>query len=493
MVSSAVLAAVDLGSNSFRLQVARTMGEQVYPLDSLSEKVRLAGGLDEAGILDSASQDRALACLHRFAERLRGFPKHSVRAVATNTLRVAKNGESFLKRAQNALGFPIEVVSGHEEARLIYLGVSHGLPPASQPRLVVDIGGGSTEFIIGVGHEPKKLESLHMGCVGFSLRFFPDGKINRKNLSQATLAAQGELQAISADFASNHYGEAIASSGTARALEDILSLNGFSNGEITLEALDKLRAAVLAAGDWRSLQLEGLRADRAPVLAGGLAIMSAVLSELQIEEMSVATGALREGLLYDLLGRFHHRDQREATVEEFVRRYHVSTSQGERVAALALNFLKQLHPDLDPSPVRWAAMLHEIGISVSHSGYHKHSAYIVQNADMPGFSTSEQQTLAALVLGHRGSLKKFVSLPEGLAPQLLALRLAALFHRSRRDMELPALRLSGEKNAVELHIDEEWLDSHPLTSFALDAECAEWKRPELRVVPLRRQTKTAAG
>jgi exopolyphosphatase/guanosine-5'-triphosphate,3'-diphosphate pyrophosphatase len=493
MTSSAVLAAVDLGSNSFRLQVARTMGDQVYPLDSLSEKVRLAGGLDEAGILDSASQERAVACLERFAERLRGFPKHSVRAVATNTLRVAKNAESFLKRAQDALGFPIEVVSGHEEARLIYLGVSHGLPPATEPRLVVDIGGGSTEFIIGVGYEPKKLESLHMGCVGFSLRFFPDGKINRKNLTQATLAAQGEIQAISADFARTDYSEAIASSGTARALEDILRLNRFSSGEITMQALDKLRTAVLAAGDWRSLQLEGLRADRAPVLAGGLAIMTAILSELEIEEMTVATGALREGILYDLLGRFHYRDQREATVEEFVRRYHVSAAQAQRVAALALDLLKQLHPDLDPSPVRWAAMLHEIGVSVSHSGYHKHSAYIVQNADMPGFSTSEQQMLAALVLGHRGSLKKLVALPEGLAPQLLALRLAALFYRSRRDSELPALRLVGQKNAVELHIDEEWLDSHPLTSAALDAECGEWKTLELRVVPLKRKTKTATG
>jgi exopolyphosphatase/guanosine-5'-triphosphate,3'-diphosphate pyrophosphatase len=486
-MQESLVAAVDLGSNSFRLQVARTMGDQIYPLDSLSEKVRLAGGLDSAKRLDDASQERALACLNRFAERLRKFPKRSVRAVATNTFRVAKNGAAFLKRAQAALGFPIEVVGGREEARLIYLGVSHSLPPSSEPRLVVDIGGGSTEFIIGDGFVPRKMESLYMGCVGYSLRFFPDGKINKKNLSQAILAARGELQAIALDFSSEQHGEAVASSGTARALQDILKLNGYSNGELTPDGLEALRAVMLKAGDWRALDLPGLRADRAPVLAGGFAIMSAVLSELEIEQMIVTTSAMREGILYDLLGRFHHNDQRETTVEEFMRRYHVDRAQAERVAALAREFLSQLDGELDATHLDWAARLHEIGISVAHSGYHKHSAYIIQNADMPGFSQSDQEALAMLVLGHRGSLKKLPELDEPQWKPIIALRIAALIYRSRRDLKLPPITLTAKKESVNLRVDEAWLDANPLTCAALLAEVDEWKmrKVELQVNPTR--------
>lgn len=489
-----LLAAVDLGSNSFRLQIARTMGEQVYPLDSLSEKVRLAGGLDSANRLDDAAQERALACLGRFAERLRQFPKRSVRAVGTNTLRVAKNGAAFLKRAQATLGFPIEVVGGREEARLIYLGVAHSLPPSDEPRLVVDIGGGSTEFIIGQGFTPRKMESLYMGCVGYTLKFFADGKIGKKNLSQATLAARRELQEIALDFSGNN--EAVASSGTARALHDILKLNGYSGGEITQEALDKLSATLLKAGDWRDLDLPGLRDDRAPVLAAGLAIMSAVLSELEIERMIVANSAMREGILYDLLGRFHRNDPREATVEEFMRRYHVDRAQAMRVARLAQELLRGLDPDLDAAHLEWAAKLNEIGISVAHSGYHKHSSYILQNADMPGFSQSDQVALATLVLGHRGSLKKQ---PEELFDEpsqwkpLLALRLASLIFRSRRDLKLPALALSAKKQGAELKIDEAWLDAHPLTASALEDEIGEWKKLDLKVTPMRPEVRKSAA
>ncbi len=482
-MQESLLAAVDLGSNSFRLQVARSMGDQIYPLDSLSEKVRLAGGLDSQRRLDDESQERALECLERFAERLRKFPKRAVRAVGTNTLRVAKNGPAFLKRAEAALGFPIEVVAGREEARLVYLGVSHSLPPSDQPRLAVDIGGGSTEFIIGEGFVPRQMESLYMGCVGYSLKFFPDGKIGKKNLAAAILAARGELQAIGGDFSGDRYGEAVASSGTARALQDILQLNNYSNGEITPEALERLSAVMLKAGDWRDLDLPGLRAERAPVLAGGVAIMSAVLAELEIARMTVATGALREGILYDLLGRFHASDLRETTVEEFMRRYHVDGAQAERVSKLAREFLKQLDPESDELHLIWAAKLHEIGISVAHSGYHKHSAYIIQNADMPGFSRGDQERLALLVLGHRGSLKK---LPEPISDDvwkmLMALRLAALVYRSRRELKLPAFTLAVRKNSVELRIDEAWLDEHPLTAAALESERNEWKKVELRVV-----------
>jgi exopolyphosphatase / guanosine-5'-triphosphate,3'-diphosphate pyrophosphatase len=480
------LAAVDLGSNSFRLQVARVVGKQLYPLDSLGEMVRLAAGLTADKRLDEDAQARALDCLKRFGERLRGFPAHSVRAVATNTLRVAKNGPAFLRKAEAAVGFPIEVISGREEARLIYLGVAHSLPISTGPRLVMDIGGGSTEFIIGKRLRPVRMESLYMGCVSYSLRFFPDGKITKSAMKRADLMARSEIQTIAAEFTSPHWEEAFGSSGTARALGDIIHLNSFDSagreGDITLEGLENFREYLLKVGEVKKFELTGLRPDRAPVIAGGFAIMSAAFSELGIRRMSQAMGALRQGVLYDLLGRFHNHDMRETTVKQFMQRYRVDAAQATRVESLALLLGKQLLRDFPDDleellqVLSWAARLHEVGISVAHSGYHKHSAYILGNADMPGFSRREQDRLSLLALAHRGgAVKVRDSVTERLDFALIfLLRLAVVFHRSRSDIELPRLEVGLGDQAFELRIDGVWLDRNPLTDTALSAEIEQW-------------------
>ena len=483
MQAYSTIAAVDLGSNSFRLQVARVVGSQVYPLDSLKEPVRLGAGLTPDKYLDEESQQRALACLKIFSERLRGLPREAVRAVGTNTFRVAKNAPAFLEAAQAALGFPIEIVAGKEEARLIYLGVSHGLPVSEEQRLVVDIGGGSTEFIIGSGYQPQQMESLYMGCVSFSRRFFPDGKINKNELLQAELAARSEILTIAADFSAGRWQHAVGSSGSARALAEIMEQNGLSSSGITREGLAKLRALMLKAGDAKLLQLAGLAPDRIPVLAGGFAIMNSIFTELGIERMDVATGALREGVLYDLIGRFHKHDMREATVREFMRRYHVDPPQAGRVQVLASTLFDQIAHKLDGSianprlQVAWAARLHEIGISIAHSGYHRHSAYILANADMPGFSRPEQEQLSLLARAHRGALNKLMGLVLNPSewPLILVLRLAVLLCRSRSDVELPPMKLKFGSNGFSLTLNRDWLEHNPLTRALLEDESKEWK------------------
>ncbi len=482
MAVYSTLAAVDLGSNSFHLQVARVVGDQIYPLDSLREPIRLGAGLNREKRLDEDSQARALDCLKRFGERLRGFDPHGVRAVGTNTLRVAKNAAGFLKQAEAALGFPIEVVAGREEARLIYVGVAHSLPVSKDKRLVVDIGGGSTEFIIGRALKPLRLESLYMGCVSYSLKYFPDGEITKSAMKQAELAARNELQTMVAQFARGQWHDAVGSSGSARALSEILQLNGFSETGITPDGLERLRSALIKAGNVKRLDLAGLRSDRLPVLPGGLAIMSAALSALGIESMMVASGSMRQGILYDLLGRFQHQDMRDITVSQFMQRYHVDSKQARRVASFALALFRrfttsaQANDDAAPHYIGWAAKLHEIGISVAYSGYHKHSAYIVQNADMPGFSKMEQWRLATLVLAHRRSLKKIFTHDVEIVDwrMVMCLRLAALIYRSRADIPLPALDAKVSGNTLRLGIALDWLAANPLTVTALHEEIDEW-------------------
>ncbi len=475
-----ILAAVDLGSNSFRLQIARVEGDQLYMLDGLREPVRLAAGLTADKLLDVEAQQRAFAALGKFAERLRGLPREAVRAVGTNSLRVAKNAADFIPQAEHILGFPIEVIAGLEEARLIYLGVAHGLPQTQDNLLVMDIGGGSTEFIIGNGLTPLKLESLYMGSVSFSNRFFTDGKITKQNLKQAELAACVELQTIATDY-KGQWKYALGSSGTAKALSEILLLNGFSEDGITREGLDKLRAHLLKVGDIQKLGLQGLRPDRTPALAGGFAIMYAAFCELAIEQMQPALGALREGVLYDLWGRFHDNDMRDVTVRQFAQRYRIDNKQSERVGQLALVFARQfLGDEASETTLRmlgWTARLHEIGISVAHSGYHKHTAYILANADMPGFSKKEQARLSLLALAQRGNLNKLQEQLRNMEDCALAmsLRLAVLFCRSRCDSDPPALRGRFNDTGFNLSIDSDWLAQNPLTETALQEEMKQWK------------------
>ena len=477
------IAAVDLGSNSFRLQVARVVDTQIYPLDALKDTVRLGAGLTSKGALDEETLERALACLQRFGERLRHLPQDAVRAVGTNTLRVAKNSADFLPKMEAALGFPIEIIAGHEEARLIYLGAAHTLPNSKEKRLVVDIGGGSTEFIVGSQYKPLKMESLFMGCVSWSMRYFPGGKITKDGMREAILAARAEVETIASEFGPNEWQLAVGTSGTARSLSDILELNDLSPSGITAEGMHKLRDILLKAGSVSALQLNGLRQDRAPVLPGGFAIMSAVFAELGVERMAITLGALRDGVLYDLIGRHHHKDMRDTTVTQFLRRYHLDSKQASRVAELADRCFSQLASELGLTDeqaahrVHWAAQLHEVGLSISHVGYHKHSAYVLEHADMPGFSKPEQRHLAKLVLAHRGKLGKAAELLADpiRRGEVLSLRLAALVHRSRRDGALSGLQLSSTAKGYRLVLPKGWLEEHPLTDTALSQEVDLWR------------------
>ena len=475
----ATLAVVDMGSNSFRLEVGRVEGDQIYRLDTQREMLRIGAGLDGRGNLTPEARRLALACLARFAERLAGFPSSAVRAVATNAFRVAGNARSFLARAERTLGFPIDVISGHEEARLIYVGVAHVLPSGTEPRLVVDIGGGSTEFIIGRGLEPQMLESLKIGCVGMSQRFFGDGALTAFAFDEAETAARVEIEAIARDFDNGHWRDAYASSGTALAIAEILEQNGMSAGGITPAGLARLRHRLVAAAHMSRVKLAALKPERAPVLAGGLAIMSAAMSQLGVSRINPVGGALRLGVLYDLLGRSVERDARDATVEQFLARYRVDREHAKRVAEMAVDLFRDARadaPNAATQQLQRAALLHETGFSVSHTGFHKHGAYILRNADMPGFSSGEQERLSWLVLGCRGGLAKVESMlvDSEFRAQLCALRLAVLFHHARRPIAPPRLSLKvGSK--IRFGIPLGWLRRHPLTAHLLLDEANEWR------------------
>jgi exopolyphosphatase/guanosine-5'-triphosphate,3'-diphosphate pyrophosphatase len=472
------LAVVDMGSNSFRLEVGRVEGDQIFRLDTWRENLRIGASIDERGRLAPEARRAALASLARFGERIKGLHPSAVRAVATNTFRVATNAAAFMPQAERELGFPIDIITGHEEARLIYNGVAHVLPASIEPRLVIDIGGGSTEFIIGRGLVPERLDSLQIGCVGMTRRYFADGVLSATAFAAADTTARAEIEAIARAFGRENWKEAYASSGTALALAEILEQNGLSAAGITREGLTRLRKRMVGAGHIRRLQLAALKPERAPVLAAGLAIMAAALFELDVDRINPVGGALRLGVLYDLLGRTVRRDIRVATIEQFITRYRIDREHAERVAAMAVAFYSKAVPKPDPGlaqRIQWAALLHETGFSVSHNGFHKHGAYILGNADMPGFSAGEQNELANLVLGCRGSLAKMAPLLDH-APfraQLLALRLAVLFHHARRPIERPRIALKLRPR-IEVVISARWLKTHPLTAYLLARERSEW-------------------
>jgi exopolyphosphatase/guanosine-5'-triphosphate,3'-diphosphate pyrophosphatase len=478
------LAAVDLGSNSFHLLVGRIVDGQVYPLDTLREQTQLGAGLTADKRLDRASQARALDVLAQFRERLRGLPRDAVRAVGTNALRVARNAPAFLREARETLGFPIEVIAGREEARLIYLGVAHALPPAENKRLVVDIGGGSTELVVGQGLKPKLMESLYIGCVSSSLRHFPEGRIDKKSLKAAVLEARQELAAVSRRYRRAGWQEAVGSSGSARSIESILMDNKWAAHGITRAGLDKLWDLLLDAGRADPDRIPGLRSARAPVLPGGFAIMYAVFEELDIGEMAVSEAALRHGVLYDLLGRVMHHDMREATATQFMCRYHVDAAHAARVRELALRIHEQVAgkqgsngDDPDRLLLSWAARLAEVGLSIAHAQYHKHSAYVLSNADMPGFSRVEQQRLARIVLAHRGKLEKVAAggLEDGDWHLVFALRLASTLLRRRTRVRLPAFRVIAGDARYTLELPKTWLARNALTTAALESETRQWE------------------
>lgn len=477
-----VLAAVDLGSNSFHMVVARHANGQITIIDRLREMVRLAEGLDADGRLDKAVSARALACLQRFGQRLTDVHADGVRVVGTNALRVARRKQAFLERAREALGHPIEIISGREEARLIYAGVAHTLPLDTGRRLVVDIGGGSTELIIGQGFEPLELESLHLGCVTLTQRYFADGKLSAKRFERARIAARQELDPIQAAYRRRGWEMVAGSSGTVRAIfEAQRELDPSSTG-ITGEGMEALIAELIGAGNARAIGIAAVTEERRPVFAGGLVILAEVFAQLRVKQMRFAEGAMREGLLYDMVGRYTDEDARERTVRSMQQRYHVDLAQAQRVEDTAVDFLSQvkkawgLEDPLAELALRWAARLHEIGLDVAHSGYHRHGAYLLENADMPGFAREEQQLLARLVGAHRRKLT-LIGVEDLIPPWdrlavhlMLILRLAVLLHRGRSEAPLPGIGLTARPRTLELQFKLRTLRDLPLTQADLQQE-----------------------
>ena len=479
---AAVMAAVDLGSNSFHMVVARAHHGQLAIVDRLREMVRLASGLSEGGYLDSESQDRAMACLRRFGQRLKDMHAEQVRVVGTNTLRKARSAEAFLSAAEDALGHPVEVISGMEEARLIYLGVSHHIDASGGLSLVIDIGGGSTELIIGKGYEPVQMESLSIGCVGLSQQCFDGGRLSRKRFERARLAASQEFRPVAASFRRRGWALAVGSSGTIRTAEAIVAGLGLEDDGITLVALERCIDRMIDFRRIENLQLPGLAADRAPVFAGGIAILAEFMVQFGVERLAVSDGALREGLLYDMIGRQQHQDAREATIRSLQSRFHVDTEQAERVEQTALRLLREVTADWQLGQSRyaellaWSARLHEVGLDIAHAKYHLHGAYLLANADLPGFARLDQQLLAALVGNHRRKLEE-MSLDalksdwRGPVFRLIVLlRLAVVLNRSRSPAELPSLQLTGTANRLEVSFPRLWFGANPLTHADLMQE-----------------------
>ncbi len=489
-----MVAAVDLGSNSFHMIVARVTQGRLQVLDRLRERVQLAAGLNKSDDLTERAQQRALACLRRFGERLRGLPPGSVRVVGTNTFRRARNAAQFLSAAQRVLGHPIEVIGGREEARLIYLGVAHSLADTKERRLVVDIGGGSTELIIGRGFEPLHMESLAMGCVRGSLHYFPRGLISRAHFERAEIAAQQELQPLAARYRAVGWRECVGASGTINAVQDVIRAQGWSEHGITLASLVKLRKALIAAGSVQRLKLLGLRSERAGVFPGGVAILMAIFKSLGITRMTNADGALREGVLHDMLGRLRRReDVRERSVQWLALRTHADAAQALRVEHTALLLLKQvaqawhLHDPEDAHILKWAARLHEMGLSISHGQHHKHGAYLAEHTDMAGFSRRDQQLLALLILGQRGKIpvEAFAVLPGRLKQSGLhlcvLLRLAVLLNRSRSARPLSRMACAAAGKSLKITLPKFWAARQPLTQADLEEEIIYLKGAGIRL------------
>ena len=478
-----LIAAVDMGSNSYHMVVARVEHGEPRVIDRLRETVRMAAGLRADGTLDAEHRARALNCLARFGQRIAGVPSSRVRAVATNTVRRLASPQTFLTAAEASLGHPVEIVSGREEGRLIFLGASHDLPASRESRLVIDVGGGSTEFIIGRGFAPMHTESVQAGCIASTLRFFPGGKLNRKRWQRANNEIGVLLQQFAEDYRESGWVEAFGSSGTAKAIGSVVQAMRFSDDGITPSSLAQLRDALLAQGQIETLKLPGLADDRAPVIAGGVVIFEAAFEALGIERLHVCESSMREGLLWDLLGRAGGSDPRTASIDALANRYGVDRAQARRVESTALMFFDQIARfwKLDSEArewLSWAARVHEIGLAIAHSQHHHHGAYILRHADLAGFSRQEQQLLAAIVESHRRKPDKatFSALPQRyrqLARYITALlRLGVLFRRARRAESLPQMQLAATTQRLRLTVPSSWLDQHPLSEADLEQEQA---------------------
>lgn len=476
------IAAIDLGSNSFHIVIARLVHGEIRVLEKMGEKVQLGAGLDDTGRISEEAQERALACLGRFAQMIKGMPAGSVRVVGTNALRAAKNARQFTNKAAQTLGIPIEIIAGREEARLIYLGVSHTLSDDQGKRLVIDIGGGSTECIIGERFEARELESLYMGCVSYRNRFFASGDITRVAFDKAVTAASLEILSIREAYLRSGWQDAVGSSGSVKAIANVLSHTGIVAEGITWQGLKELRERVIDAGHVDKLEPLGVRKDRASVFVPGLAILYAAFEVLGIDVMEYSDGALREGVLYDMVGRIQHEDVRERTIVALAERYHVDQTHAQSIERCVMLLYREVRKSWGlvapfyAELLRWAARIHEIGLTISHSQYHKHGAYLLEYSDLPGFSKQVQKALAVLVRCHRRKISPLVFegySEEELEPLLrlcVLLRLAVILQHGRVGEIPESLKLRAEKRTVDIHFDEQWLQAHPLTLADLAAE-----------------------
>ncbi|MBU0588609.1 MAG: exopolyphosphatase [Gammaproteobacteria bacterium] len=483
------LAAVDLGSNSFRLEIGRLDHGQIHRNEYLKETVRQGNGLDEERNLTPEAMQRGWDCLARFGERLAGFKPGQVRAIATQTLREARNREAFLAHAQNILGFPIDVISGREEARLIYQGVAHMLPQSDERRLVVDIGGRSTELILGQSFDARVMESYRVGSVAWSMRYFEQGQFTPRAFKAAEIAAKAVLDEALNAYPREAWDVAYGSSGTIGAVSDVLTAAGWDAGSVTQEGLDWLLERLLKAQTADRLRMDNLKEDRRAVIGGGISVLRAVFDLLGIEEMHAAEGALRHGALYDLLDREHEQtDLRATSINRLALKFEVDKAHAQRVGKVARNLFQQACKPLSPSDdtehhkqLGWAAQLHEMGSLISHSDYHKHGAYILDHADTPGFSMSELHRLSLLVLGHRGKLRKLeLDFTDSAAVcQLLALRLAVILCHARREPDVKQLTLQFMQQPAPtftLTCSPAWAQTYPQSAHLLREEVLAWQR-----------------
>jgi len=490
MKHGTLLAAIDLGSNSFRLEIGRYEHGQIQRVAYLKETVRQGSGLDADRNLTPEAMQRGWDCLARFAERLSGFKKTQVRAVATQTLREAKNREEFLKHGCEILGFPIEVIAGTEEARLIYQGVAHLLPSDNERRLVIDIGGRSTELVLGQGLSASETASFRVGSVTSSMKYFADGEFTEQAFYRADIAAQAVLEEAISAYPRNQWRKAYGASGTVGAVAEILELAGFPEGEVSLDGLDWLVKCLVRSGSSNKVQLEGLRDDRRAVIGGGVSILRALMTILQIDTLTVAQGALRHGVLYEMVEREdHNTDTRDLSVQRLALKFAVDAQQGQRVSQVAQHLLQDMFNPSEEAgallarlrrKLNWAAQLHEVGVAISHSDYHKHGAYILDNADLVGFSMFELHRLGLLVLGQRGKLKKLENeLEENeFAKMLMAIRLSLILCHARKDPEHQVLHLACDDNKrrITLTAPPSWSENYPQSTHLLKMETAAWQK-----------------
>lgn len=473
-----MLAAVDLGSNSFRLHIAKLDGDGIRIVKTARDPIRLGAGLDANGYLTEPAMQTALECLERFRALLGSYPLSEVRAVATNTLRVAKNAAVFLPAAEQAIGYPIEIISGEEEGRLIYMGVASVLEDSPETRLVVDIGGGSTELIVGRGNEIRLVESFAIGTVRHGLDFFPDGRIDAASFDMAVLAARSFFEEDAPVYAAQHWSRAYGSSGTMRTISEVISKNAIGDGTLSLANLEALRTVLIQSGDVSRVNLAGLKTERVAAMIGGLAILIGILQELNIQKLTAVDAGLRMGVLWDLQLRSTRRDRREQSVQEFMRRFRVEEIRASRVANTAAMLYSLLRPadDNNAKYLYWSGMLHEIGLAISRTGYHKHAAYMVENADLAGFTSREQRLMGTLLAAQKGNLRKVgdaLNDPD-VAKAVLALRLACMFLHARIEVKAEDLRLKM-KSRIELEFRQAWMAEHPTVVYWIGKERDVWK------------------